>query len=374
MNAIVESLFGPGSTPSRMMTGYVIRRFAARYAAMLIVLTTLLTVLDLLNTADEVLAAAGAGDGSLIKYVSLRAPELISQFAPFTALLAVLLTLGGFSQTSEITAMRASGVSVHGVLFPFGIACAALATAHFAFHEIVVTPASAELAYWRGNDFAVDLPLHEETRTNIRLALQEGIVEADTARRTATMTSISDLTVFARNKEGLLVSAFKADEARDEGAGWTLFNVRRIDVGDGVVSDEAEAPWNTSLTPDRFFLLTADPDHTSLAGLVQIVRIVSREGAFSGRLATAFWHRIAAPLATLLMPLMGAVAGFGVHRAGNLLGRLAFGAALGFSFFVVDNLMVALGGMGAAPPIIAAFSPLLIFLIAGLYVALSMER
>ena len=51
------------------------------------------------------------------------------------------------------------------------------------------------------------------------------------------------------------------------------------------------------------------------------------------------------------MPLLAAVAAFGLARSGQVLLRAAIGMALGFAYFVVDNLSLALGNVGAYPPL-----------------------
>lgn len=89
---------------------------------------------------------------------------------------------------------------------------------------------------------------------------------------------------------------------------------------------------------------------------------------------TEFLHKFTGPLASLLMPLLGALAAFGVHRAGSLFIRLTLGMALGFSFFVADNFMLAMGQFGVAPPFLAAFSSFLIFLTVGYAVIFHTEE
>jgi lipopolysaccharide export system permease protein len=78
-------------------------------------------------------------------------------------------------------------------------------------------------------------------------------------------------------------------------------------------------------------------------------------------------------MATLVMPLLGAIAGFGVARQGNQLVRASAGAALGFVYFVAENLMLAVGKLGVVPPMLGAFFPFAMFLIIGFAILLAME-
>jgi lipopolysaccharide export system permease protein len=54
--------------------------------------------------------------------------------------------------------------------------------------------------------------------------------------------------------------------------------------------------------------------------------------------------------------------------------RAAIGMALGFAYFVVDNFAVALGNIGAYPPLVAAWAPFLLFLLIGETVLIRSEE
>ena len=66
-----------------------------------------------------------------------------------------------------------------------------------------------------------------------------------------------------------------------------------------------------------------------------------------------------------LMPLLGAVAAFGLARSGLLFVRAVIGMALGFAYFVVDNAALAMGNFGGYPPMLAAWAPFFLFLLIG---------
>ena len=76
-------------------------------------------------------------------------------------------------------------------------------------------------------------------------------------------------------------------------------------------------------------------------------------------------HKISGPLSTLLMPLLAAVAAFGLARSGQVLMRAVLGMALGFAYFVADNFSLAMGNVGAYPPVLAAWAPFVLFLLIG---------
>jgi lipopolysaccharide export system permease protein len=65
------------------------------------------------------------------------------------------------------------------------------------------------------------------------------------------------------------------------------------------------------------------------------------------------------------MPLLGAVAAFGLARSGQVLVRAVIGMALGFAYFVVDNAALSMGSFGGYPPFLAAWAPFLLFAMIG---------
>ena len=139
--------------PSRTLTVYLGKMFVTRILAVLVMLVLVLMMLDLLSTSGEILAVAGNGQGELLTYVSLRIPQLVARFLPYSVLLATLITLVGLNQNSEVVAMKAAGLSAHQVLAPLLLTAALVAVLSFAFNERVVTRATATLSAWEATEF-----------------------------------------------------------------------------------------------------------------------------------------------------------------------------------------------------------------------------
>ncbi|GAB4529766.1 MAG: hypothetical protein Tsb0010_11730 [Parvularculaceae bacterium] len=355
------------------LTAYLASLFMLRFAAVLLILVALLQVLNTLSKSDAILAAEGADWKSVLEYSLLSAAVFASRFAPFAALLATLLTLAGLSQSSEITVIRAAGLSAGRILRPLILACGAIAGFHFAFHQLVVTPTIAYLRHWEANDFERSPPPDEDRLENVWAADERFVVKAALAAWDGDEFVLTGVTIYERDEEGLLASRIIADQARRRGDAWTLYEGERFDALTARTERFDELPWAADMTPDLFFLRTLDPEAMSLGALYRLISRLRPQGEDTSELETEFWQRFAVPAASLLMPLMGAVAGFGTPRRGSLFARIAIGLALGFGFFVADNFMAAMGKLGATPPIFAAFSPFFVFFTAGV-VALFIEE
>ncbi|HEX7871267.1 MAG TPA: LptF/LptG family permease, partial [Sphingobium sp.] len=164
---------------------------------------------------------------------------------------------------------------------------------------------------------------------------------------------------------GNLVSTVEAPRGRREGHSWRLDNAERFDVARGNVQKIGSILVAPNVRPDQFTLARVDPESMSYWDLGDAIIELKAAGRPTAELEGARWHKIAGPLSTLLMPLLGAVAAFGVARSGKLFIRAVIGMALGFGFFVADNFALAMGDLGAYPPFLAAWAPFMLFLLVG---------
>lgn len=355
------------------LTRYLGRAYLMRFLVLLVSVTIVLQLLDLLTESEDILQAPGAGYSSVARYIQYRFPQLISQFAPFTALLAALLMYTMLNQHSEIVVMKASGLSAYQIVAPLILVSLGIAVVHFIFNEAIVTRATAHLRHWQANDYAVDLPPPPQGAMQSWVLDGNNLVEVKSVARNGRLLVIDDVTIYERNDEARLMGVVKADFAIYREDGWTLFEVRRFDLASREVTTEERAPWSTSVPPDRFMALAVAPEQVSFGELFSAIVRLESEGYPTRFLSASLHHKIASPAATILMPLLAAFAAFGVVRGGQLFKRAAIAMAFGFAFFIADNMLLAMGQFGRMPPLLAAWSPFLLFLGAGLLVLVYTE-
>ena len=184
-----------------------------------------------------------------------------------------------------------------------------------------------------------------------------------------------NVTYYERDPKGMIQREMTSDGAIWANPGWRLPAPRVFDVHTAQATRSA-APVVVArdLTPDQVALGKVDPDAQPLAKLSRSIRALDKEGRRTAELKGKWWHKISGPLSAFLMPLLGAVAGFGLARSGFLLARAAIGMALGFAYFVVDNAALAMGSFGGYPPLLAAWAPFLLFLLVGETVLIRTEE
>jgi len=360
--------------PSRTLTLYLGKTFVIRILAVLVMLVLVLMMLDLLSRSANILAYPGNGEAELLRYVSLRVPQLVARFLPYSVLLATIITLATFNQNSEVVAMKAAGLSAHQILAPLVLAALAIAGLQFAFNERVVVRANAALKSWEATDYG-PIPDDPALRANIYLNDGNDVLLASQIEGTGPRTLMRGVTFYDRDDAGMIVRQLRAPVARYAAPGWRLEGARLFQVGSAEAGEFA-APVIVArgITLDQIALKRVDADTEAIGQLSRSIAALDAAGRRTAELKGKWWHKISGPLSAILMPLLGAVAGFGLARSGHLLARAIIGMALGFAFFVVDNAALAMGGFGGYPPLLAAWAPFVLFFLVGETVLIRTEE
>lgn len=359
--------------PSRTVAIYMARLFLTRTFGILFGLVLVLQTLDLLSESGRILATAGNGDAEVWRYVSLRAPQIISTFLPFSVLLGTVLTLITMNANSEVVALKASGLSAHQVLAPLVSASVGIALVTFAFNDRVVSRATAELSAWQKVNYGA-MPLDRGDRSNVWVRADNNLISADRISGRGNAAQLGGIAVYERNPDGGLRGLITAPHGVRQGDGWKVWPAKRFDVASGALTSLGAVVVARGVTPDQFTLANVDGDALSFAGLRAAIGDLEEAGRPTESLEGVLWHKLSGPLSSVLMPLLGAVAAFGIARSGALFLRAVIGMALGFAYFMADKFALAMGNLGAYPPFLAAWAPFLLFLLIGEAVLLRTEE
>lgn len=359
--------------PSRTLTLYLAKMFIVRILAVLIMLVLVLLMLDLLSTSGDILAAEGNGQGELMTYAGLRIPQLIQRFLPYSVLLATIIALITLNQNSEVIAMKAAGLSAHQVLAPLLLTAALVSLVSFGFNERIVTNSTATLKAWEATEYGA-LPKEAEVKANVYLTDGTNIMTARTVTGRGMDIKLGDVTWYRRTPTGQIAEQIKARSASYVGPGWRLEAPQRFDVGTARSSEQSEVIVGEGLTPAQIELEAIDPDATPFWELSASIDAYEAVGRRTAELRAKWWHKLSGPLSAFLMPLLGAVAAFGLARSGQLFVRAIIGMGLGFAYFVVDNAALAMGSFGGYPPFLAAWAPFILFVLIGETVLIRTEE
>ncbi|MEQ1509718.1 MAG: LPS export ABC transporter permease LptG [Sphingopyxis sp.] len=354
------------------MSWYVGKMFVLRSFVILAMLALVLQTLDLLGESGKILAVPGNSNADVWRYSALRLPQIIARFLPFSVLLGTLVTLVTLNQNSEIISMKSGGLSAHQILAPLFLASLAVAGISFAFNERVVTRSTATLSAWQKAEYA-RVPVDSGVHSNVWVRSDDALIHATRVRGRGSLATLEGIEVFERS-DARINSIVRAATATYGADGWQLTNARRYDVQTGRVEQLGAIVAGRGVPPDRFTLANVKGDSLDYFALRSAITELKAAGRPTQSLETALYHKISGPLSAVLMPLLGAVAGFGLARSGQLLIRAIIGMGLGFAYFVADNFGLSMGNLGAYPPLLAAWGPFALFLLIGELVLIRSEE
>jgi lipopolysaccharide export system permease protein len=350
----------------------MVRLFVTRSLAVLVALVLILMTLDLLGESGKILAVPGNTDADLWRYVGLRIPILLARFLPFSVLLGTLIAFVGLNQNSEVVAMKAAGLSAHQILAPLVLASIGIAAVLFAFNELVVVNSTRAVTAWSDNDYK-PVPPSSGMVSNVWILNGDDLIHAGVAG--GQPFTAQGVEIYDRGG-GVLQREIQAARAvlRPASGDWLLQDVRIYDANMNVVRRLPQMAAMHGVTPNQLTLAKVDPTELNYWTLKKRIAELDAAGRPDDEARAGLAHKIAGPLSTLLMPLLAAIAAFGLARSGQVLLRAVMGMALGFAYFVVDNFSLAMGNAGTYPPLIAAWAPFLLFLLIGETVLIRTEE
>jgi lipopolysaccharide export system permease protein len=358
--------------PSRRLAWYMVKLFLTRSLAVLVALVLVLMMLDLLGESGKILAVPGNSDADLWRYVSLRIPMLVSRFLPFSVLLGTLIAFVGLNQNSEVVAMKAAGLSAHQILAPLIVASIGIAGLLFAFNEGVVVNSTRRVAAWNDNDYK-PVPPASGIIGDVWVLSGDDLIKAGTVGGNPFVAH--RVTIYDRGG-GVLQRQIDAARAVPNPAtgDWLLQDVRIYEANMNVIRRVPTLTAMHGVTPNQFTLAKVDPTELDYWTLKKRIAELEAAGRPVDEAKAGLAHKISGPLSTLLMPLLAAIAAFGLARSGHVLLRAVIGMALGFAYFMVDNFSLAMGNAGTYPPLVAAWAPFLLFLLIGETVLIRTEE
>ena len=173
-----------------------------------------------------------------------------------------------------------------------------------------------------------------------------------------------------------LLLAAEASSAKVEKEGWLLAHVRLADLraDNKIVTEELDQyPHPIQIAPSTIAALAVPPEEMSFANLRQYIHYLKDNGQKSQNYEIALWVKLAYPLAAAIMPLFALSFGFAPPRAG-IASRVVIGIALGMAFDMSNRLLSNLSLLVDLPPLLAAFLPTLVFMLAALFLLWRAER
>ncbi|MBR7131547.1 MAG: LptF/LptG family permease, partial [Lentisphaeria bacterium] len=178
--------------PLWRLDGYVFKEFMIKYLILLMVFSVLFILSDFYREISDFLDA-DASLKMIVTFLLYRLPGNIRFILPISMLLGCMWTMATFGKNLEVTAMRASGVSLlrcGGAIFAVGLAVTAV---NIYFNEVLIPLTSVEseklLDQGTGkNDYAKSLLTYKSDDGKRRWLFQ--LFTAGDTQKNVTMKSV----------------------------------------------------------------------------------------------------------------------------------------------------------------------------------------
>ncbi len=125
----------------RILRNYILKEFLHSFFLSLVIFTFAFLVGNIIQIANLVINK-GVSIVSVLKLLFFMTPWLLSFTFPMASITSVILTFGRFSSDGELTAMRASGVSLYRIAFPVLMLGALISSSTFILNDQISSNAS----------------------------------------------------------------------------------------------------------------------------------------------------------------------------------------------------------------------------------------
>jgi lipopolysaccharide export system permease protein len=301
---------------------------------------------------------ANFGLFALIKYVILKQPQQVYNLSPIAALIGTIMGLSTLALNSELTAMRAAGVSVArivGATMKVGIAFAIVI---LLVGEYVVPEAENLAQTGRAKALATAL---QQKSSGIWLRSGTSFVNIG---EVLPDLSLLRMNIYDFDTLSHLRMQTAAKHAAYDGDKWLLDDVNESMIfGKEAVQARrvSREEWRSEVTPDVVSVFAVQPDSLSIQQLHYYIGHLEINNQDTRNFRLVFWQKIFMPLATLVMMLLATPFVFRQIRSGGMSNRVFIGIMLGLVFIIIDQSLGYFGVLYAVPPVVGALLPIAIF-------------
>ena len=345
----------------KLLDKYILKEFLRFFIVICITFIALYLIVDFFSKVRMFLS----NNASVLQIASFflySIPMIISLILPPAVLLATLMAYGSLSKFSEITAMKANGISLYRITLPALIFAAVMAVVLFYFTELI-TPASIQkteyiekvdiqkqqtLGYFKQNEIWY-------RGTNAIYNFKIFDVKTDTLR---------GITINYLNNDFALKMRIDSEKAEWNGINWVFHNLLTTRFDD---NNSPSLEWSKEKiidipeTPNDFKIVQKDVEKMGYFELKKYVSKIQKEGYDVTRYLVYLQGKIAFPFVIIIMIFIGVSFSLRSERSGGIMQSVGIGIFIGFSYFYVHALSMSLGLSGRIPAIMAAWGANILF-------------
>jgi lipopolysaccharide export system permease protein len=312
----------------------------------------------------------------LASYYSANLPIIFVQVVPIACLLATLYTFAKLNRDNEIIAMRSSGLSIFQVTKSVLIFGFLLSLAIFWINDRLVPSSLALTQQVKEQMESSDKKLRDKSQETIRNLSMYGMKNRlfFVNSFTPSTSTMDGIVILEHDERQNITKKIVASQGIYENGVWKFYRsiTYNFDENGQIIKEPEyleEEVMNILETPEEFLSQKQQPDYMNIAQLENYIWKLSKSGATSviRDLKVDLYQRFTVPLTTLVIILIGIPFSFMIRKRATGLSSLGVSLMVGFLYYVLNAVSIALGKAGFLSPIVAVLSSHILALFFSLY-------
>jgi LPS export ABC transporter permease LptG/LPS export ABC transporter permease LptF len=362
-----------------LLDDYVMREYATNFSIVLFSFSCLF----LIFTFFELIGPIFRNQTPLFtvgEYLINLIPYILYNVTPLCALVAVLVTFGALNRSSELTAMKSSGISLYRIITPILVVTILISAGLFVFDEFYLPAAN------RRQEALLSVIKNKPTQTFSRPDRQWISGQTNNAGEPARIfyyqyfnaetDKFANLTVFEFDPATFTLQRriFAASARWDAQVNnWVFDNGwQRTFAGETIATYQ---PFTVATFPEireqpiyfkKEYIPSQEMNYNELSDYIADLK---QSGFETKRLSVQLNKKIAYPLITLVMAILAIPFALSMGKKGSLTG-IATAIGLAITYWVIALIFESLGNVNTLPAVLAAWTPDLLFGITGAYLLL----
>ncbi len=356
---------------SMIIDAYVLRAFIFYFVLLLfsfVMMTEVFTFFELLGD----IIRNNIGGAKIASYLFFLLPKLIYETSPVSILVAVLVTFGVLTKTNEVTAFKASGVSLHRLALPVIVASIGLSAMLFAFDYYWVPDANRKQDALRNEIKGKAAQTYVQPDRKFifgegcrvfyykfldpveKVMLNPRVYELDcNTYAMKRMISAERARWEPKLKRWVYQSGFRRD-----------YIGLRTDYDPFL--DSTRTFEELTETPDYFLQELIQDKQMNFHQLATYVQNLQQSGLDTTRLQVQFHKKFAFPISAFVMALLSVPFAFLTGNRGAMAG-IGVSVAIAIAYWSVSSIIEQVGNVGQLTPALAAWSPDALFALVGVW-------
>ena len=314
-----------------------------------------------------------------IQVLLMRLPSFLVISFPMATLMATLLAYSRLSANSELTALRSVGVTAQRMIAPALALSVVMTSLTFVFNDVIVPRSnrSAEYTLQRALGKAISTEKGKDIVYSRfgRLTDEDGDRSKGLAQlfyaREFRMGTMEDVTVLDFSRVGftqmLVAEQAKWNEAEGK---WEFLDGKSFTLtpeGGTITAQFDRYLYPLSAAPARIARLPKDANNMTVAEAIEAEQLLRDAGdrKEARRLRVRIQEKFTLPMACLVFGLIGSSLGAKPNNRTSRSQGFGISVVLILVYYVLSFSFSSLGVKGTLPPLLAAWSPVMICLAGG---------